>query len=334
VRWSEPRRAAAVLAAVLLGLGVSPAVADELEILTEQREELEGNLDAITAELEAISVRLADVRAERIRLERDVDALQSQAEDAEALLAGRAVAAYVNRGNDPVGLLLSSRQTTQALERSRLLDGMGRREQALIEHATAARLAFRQQRASLDSLIAELEEGEHRLSELRAELDEAFREAYRRERAVVSRRDRQRRVSRSGMDGVYACPMASPYHFRDTWGAPRSGGRRHRGVDIFGQLGADIYAITDGVVVRHSRSRLGGIGLYLMGDDGNQYYYAHLKEILPEYRPGTRVEAGALIASNGYTGNASIHAPHLHMEVRPGGGPNVNPYSYAAAACW
>jgi murein DD-endopeptidase MepM/ murein hydrolase activator NlpD len=103
---------------------------------------------------------------------------------------------------------------------------------------------------------------------------------------------------------------------------------------MFAPYGMNVYAITSGVILRHSNSGLGGIGLYLSGDDGNVYYYAHLASILPAYRPGRRVEPGELIAYNGDTGNARGGAPHVHFEVRPGGGYNVNPYPYSAAACF
>ena len=309
------------------------AVADDLEELTETRQKLGGDLADITAELEATSVRLDDARDDRDRLRHRLRDLQTQARDAEALLGERAVAAYLRSTHNPVALLLTSERSTIAVERSRLLDGIGRRERSLVERALAARLAYGQQRKRLDTVVAALEADEERLAELRAELDDAFRDARRREQELASRRDRQRRVSRSGQDGIYACPLAQPHQFRDTWGAPRSGGRRHRGVDMFAPMGAEVYAITHGVIVRHSNSRLGGIGLYLLGDDGNQYYYAHLKQILGGYGPGTRVEAGELIALNGATGNAGVEAPHVHVEVRPGGGPHVNPYPYARAAC-
>jgi peptidoglycan LD-endopeptidase LytH len=88
------------------------------------------------------------------------------------------------------------------------------------------------------------------------------------------------------------------------------------------------------VIARHSNSPLGGLGLYLAGDDGNQYYYSHLQQIYPDYQPGRRVEAGERIAANGDSGNARGGAPHIHFEVRPGGGAQINPYPHAAAACF
>lgn len=335
VRSLGSARAAAFAAAVLLALSLlAPVAAADLDTLSERRKAVEEDLAEITAELEETSVRLHDLREERDQLREELRQRHADAEAAEELLADRALAAYVSSSNNPIGLLLGSERSAQALQRSRLLDGMGRREQALVEEATAAKVSYRQRRERLDVLIGEVEADEVRLAELQEGLDAAFREAHRREHELASRRNRQRRVSRSGQQGTYACPLGQPYHFRDTWGAPRSGGRRHRGVDLFAPLGADVYAITDGVLTRTSSSRLGGIGLYLRADDGNHYYYAHLQEVLPGYGSGRRVEAGEHVARNGATGNASVSAPHIHMEVRPGGGRQVNPYPFAAAACY
>jgi murein DD-endopeptidase MepM/ murein hydrolase activator NlpD len=92
-----------------------------------------------------------------------------------------------------------------------------------------------------------------------------------------------------------------------------------------------VHAIVDGVVSRQSTSSLGGISLYLQGDNGIEYYYAHLDSYAS--RVGQRVKAGELIAYNGQTGNARFTAPHVHFEVHPGGGTPVDPYPYVKAAC-
>jgi murein DD-endopeptidase MepM/ murein hydrolase activator NlpD len=128
-----------------------------------------------------------------------------------------------------------------------------------------------------------------------------------------------------------SCPVSKPFSFVNSWGAARSGGRAHKGTDIMNPMRNKVHAIVDGVVSRLSTSSLGGISLYMRGDDGNEYYYAHLDSYAS--RAGQRVKAGELIAYNGQTGNARYTAPHVHFEVHPGGGGAVNPYSYVKAAC-
>jgi len=101
-----------------------------------------------------------------------------------------------------------------------------------------------------------------------------------------------------------------------------------------GPMGAPVYAFTDGVIERHSDSRLGGISLYLRGADGSTYFYTHLQGYAEAGAVGARVSAGEHIAFNGDTGNARGGAPHIHFERAPGGGGAVNPYPYLAAACF
>jgi murein DD-endopeptidase MepM/ murein hydrolase activator NlpD len=134
------------------------------------------------------------------------------------------------------------------------------------------------------------------------------------------------------VSGGIACPVGQPRNYSDTYGAPRSGGRSHMGVDILAPIGTPIYAYEDGTISRMNNSSLGGISLYLEGDSGNLYYYTHLSGYVGGVSAGDRVSAGQHIAHNGDTGNAA-GIPHLHWEVRPGGGGNVNPYPYAYRAC-
>ena len=125
----------------------------------------------------------------------------------------------------------------------------------------------------------------------------------------------------------YQCPVPGS-SFIDSWGYARSGGRHHQGVDMMAGFGTPNYAVIGGTV-RATSSALGGTSLYLNGDDGNTYYYAHLQAIT---KTG-RVEQGDQIGETGNSGNASGGAPHTHFEVHLGGSNIVNPYPYAAAWC-
>ncbi len=125
------------------------------------------------------------------------------------------------------------------------------------------------------------------------------------------------------------CPMPGSA-FGDTWGAPRSGGRRHEGVDMIAPRGIPIYAVTNGYVT-FKHNRLGGNAVSLVADNGNRYYYAHLDAYQGSSR---RVVQGEVIGYNGDTGNAKFSTPHLHFEIHPGGGLAVNPYpSVRVAGC-
>lgn len=125
------------------------------------------------------------------------------------------------------------------------------------------------------------------------------------------------------------CPTG-PHNvpFWDTWGAPRSGGRRHQGVDMIGPRGTPLYAVWDGFAKAKS-NRLGGLTVWFEGADGNSYYYAHLDS----YGTIGAVSKGTIIGYMGDTGNAKQSTPHLHFEIHPGGGAAVNPYPTVKQHC-
>ena len=130
------------------------------------------------------------------------------------------------------------------------------------------------------------------------------------------------------VDFDIVCPIAASA-YGDTWGAPRSGGRRHQGVDMLASTGTLLFAVVGGSV-RFSSNSLGGNAVWLTGNIGNSYYYAHLDSYEGDSRG---VSQGEVIGYVGDTGNAR-GTPHLHFEVHPGGGPAVNPTpSVRAAGC-
>lgn len=127
----------------------------------------------------------------------------------------------------------------------------------------------------------------------------------------------------------WVCPTGdAPVAFSDTWGAPRSGGRRHEGVDMIGPIGTPILAVVDGFATARS-AELGGLVLTLVGTDGNRYFMGHLDS----YGKLGAVNAGDVIAYMGQTGNARFSVPHLHIEIHPAGGPAVNLYPTVRAHC-
>jgi peptidoglycan LD-endopeptidase LytH len=151
---------------------------------------------------------------------------------------------------------------------------------------------------------------------------------------LEQRAQNRRRIDRGPQQGVYSCIFApGRSQFRDTWGAPRSGGRSHKGTDVFAVMGEPVLAFTDGSIARHTNGGLGGISVYLQGDDGNLYYYTHLQRIDANGAVGRRVQGGEVIAYNGDSGNARGGAPHVHFEVKPGGGASINPYPWLAVTC-
>ena len=87
--------------------------------------------------------------------------------------------------------------------------------------------------------------------------------------------------------------------------------RRHRGWDLFANVGTNIYAIQDGTISHHQNA--GGYGDYIFLTSGNvRYRYAHLSS---RQQPG-QYNSGDLIGQTGISGNANSNRPHLHLEVQ------------------
>ncbi len=129
------------------------------------------------------------------------------------------------------------------------------------------------------------------------------------------------------------CPVDGFNTFTDSWGAPRSGGRRHQGVDILADRGTPVVAVEAGRILQLYQGGLGGITVRLQGAGGDVYYYAHLDSWASGLTTGQDVSAGDLLGVVGTTGNAPAHIPHLHWEFQPGGGGPVNPTPLARELC-
>jgi murein DD-endopeptidase MepM/ murein hydrolase activator NlpD len=97
--------------------------------------------------------------------------------------------------------------------------------------------------------------------------------------------------------------------------------------DIDAPIGAPVYALSDGVVVRAWGVPDGacGIGLTITTTDGQTWTYCHLSYLDPSVRSGARLAAGTSVGLVGQTGDAT--GPHLHLQLDP-------PASYPQNEAW
>jgi hypothetical protein len=139
-------------------------------------------------------------------------------------------------------------------------------------------------------------------------------------------------------------PLVAKTDLWDNYGDARGNGR-HAGIDMENPWRAPVVAVESGRV-EYATSNLGGCMLYLYGRSGTMYLYIHLNNdrtpkndnnggcieggayAVPD---GATVLAGQQVAFNGDSGDASGN-PHLHFEVHPGGGTDVNPFPHLRKA--
>jgi hypothetical protein len=139
-------------------------------------------------------------------------------------------------------------------------------------------------------------------------------------------------------------PLVATTDLWDNYGDARGNGR-HAGIDMENPWRAPVVAVESGRV-EYATSNLGGCMLYLYGRSGTMYLYIHLNNdrtpkndnnggcieggayAVPD---GATVLAGEQVAFNGDSGDANGN-PHLHFEMHPGGGTDVNPFPHLRKA--
>lgn len=326
-----------VLAATALSAlsSPTPAAAGVEEELAEARKELE----AATVEWEAATEALlrADYRLELLTTEirtikARVDALEKQAQIAGERLQERLIAAFKEGRVGSLSALLSADSFADFTDRLEFLANVA--EQDLETAVTAEQVAAEIRRAKDDLLVRqlELEAQAKELGDLEAEAKRtleiaqgiftALEQTYSDQIAVLDI------IGQTPQPGapLERCPVAGLNSFSDSFGAPRSGGRTHAGIDLIAATGTPVVAAHSGFA--ESRwNILGGNAVYVTKSDGTFTYYAHLSE----YGQLGPVETGDIIGYVGSTGNTTT--PHLHFEFHPGGGSAINPYSLLLAVC-
>src|SRR3546814_10910881 len=88
----------------------------------------------------------------------------------------------------------------------------------------------------------------------------------------------------------------------------------HQGTDILAPAGTPLLACERGIITRMGSDVLGGTKIWVKGESGTYYYYAHLSAFAEGMHDGKLVEPGEVIGFVGDTGNARAGPPHLHFQ--------------------
>lgn len=360
-RVLDPVRLIVVLVAMLSALFfLSVTHASGSALLDQRKGELERTqvrIDALQAEMDRVTESFAHTVAEIARTENDLERARRQEEQArvelaekKAQLEDRLVDMYKqNYSSFPVvvQVLMGEQDLARVLEVLPHVARVAQEDKTLVDQVQGLMLGLQTAQKEIDREQTKLRQQQRKLQATRGELDRLMKEAEA-ERSrlaadvsvltaadnLVQKADRARSAWRRHTPaGVwrlargFAFPVDGPHSYFHDWGFPRSNERTHKGTDIMAATGTPVVAVVGGVVSRIEYGQnLGGTIIWLRGDNGVSYYYAHLERILPGIRAGQRVVAGLRLATVGATGNAAGGAPHLHFQMHPGGGAAADPY--------
>ncbi len=356
------RLALPVLLITLLGIipVTASAQTDAIEDAKEEKENAYDEWLAARAEVDAAVAILVDLEGQLADLEYRIDRMEGRIDEDEDNIAdlrssaqNLVINAYINSGSSTLESALGASNIQDILTAQHIINRAADRGTATLDRLDAITRDLQRQssildedRQDIDALRTQQADLVGSLDELEAIAEELYREAkaqYAAEVRAWEEAERRRKIAeaakRSGAAGGlpggtipdFICPVAGSMSFRNDWGNPRSGGRTHKGTDVFARKGTPLVAVVDGTL-RFRDGGLGGIAIWLKGS-GASYYYAHLDSRASGLSTGSYVTRGTVIGYVGNTGNAYGGADHLHFQLHPGHGSPVNPYPTLAAAC-
>jgi len=304
------------------GLQAGRVVRQQLRVAEAEAVELETTY-------QSVKQRVIDLEAELDRLEGSVTGLATgeraavrRVEAARRQFEARTVSAVVRGRSDDIANLISTDDPNEIAVAQALLASVLEADDSAVREYLAAKRA----------VSADLVGVAERLVDARLELEAA------RMRLVEARRSSvgaqfNLAVFAAGSEIVisgFVFPVGNPHSFGDSFGAPRMVGtsfeHAHQGTDILAPSGTPLLACERGIVTKMGSDVLGGTKLWVKGESGTYYYYAHLSAFAEGLTDGKLVEAGDVVGLVGDSGNARGGPPHLHFEIHPDGGIAVNPY--------
>ena len=319
-------------------------------------DEAQAQLDAATAAHQDAYWQRDEVSYKQLGLRAAIESHIEEIDEIRDRVVERAVDMYMAGGAVQPGMLFSAGSVEDVITGQAYLDAATKDDVLALERLEALKttldelqVEFAVQKEELDVIEADLASIAQRQLGLVEQVDAAFNELD--ADCRVARTEYQRQLAREaalkaarasgGAGGVSAeatpgfiCPMPPSVSFINDWGFPRSGGRSHKGTDVFAAYGHPVVAVANGTI-RLRSGGLGGISIWLHADYGVSFYYAHLSGYASGVTDGMQVSVGQTIGYNGDTGNARGGAPHVHFQIHPGGSSRgaVNPYPTLSRNC-
>lgn len=341
-------------AAAVTEADVNAACANSADALATYRNE-KALFDEAASQLDETRYRLEDTQLTVLGLEELMRQRQESADQLQERAVNAAVQLYMSARQDAITGVVLDDPTLVAVA-SELLSASAASNIQTINNLTVARTEIGEMAAEFAQVATELSDLEINHAAARAsqetamvgsltayeQLDSTCRTLQAEYEAEEARR-RAEEAARRGSAGGGLPPGATPgfvcpftpgrTQFIDSWGFPRSGGRTHKGADMFAVWDEPVYAVADGTVAVEEHG-IGGKHIWLSSSYGTAYYYAHLSGFA--VGDGEQVSTGQLIGYNGNSGNAAGTSPHVHFQIHPNGRSRnaVNPYPTVAAACF
>jgi peptidoglycan LD-endopeptidase LytH len=351
-----------LLLITLLGLVPVSASAqtDSIEEAKEDKENAYQQWLTAKEEMDSAVGVLVELEAQLADLNYRIDRMEGRITEDETNIAGLrseaqelVVNAYINSGSSSLESALDAANIQDILTAQHIIGRAQDKGTATLDRLDAITRDLERQSSLLGEDRQEVTALEQQQADIVANLDEMAVQAealyveakkeYESEVRAWEAAERARKIAeaarQSGAAGGlpagtipdFICPVAGPVSFTNDWGNPRSGGRTHKGTDMFAAKGTPVVAVVNGTL-RFSDGGLGGTAIWVNGN-GASFYYAHLDSRAAGLSPGAYVTRGTVIGYVGNTGNAYGGADHLHFQLHPGNGSPVNPYPTLAAAC-
>ncbi|MGW1378562.1 M23 family metallopeptidase [Streptomyces sp. NPDC002446] len=316
-RVAKQRGGGLARSGTVLGVGVIAAVGAGGMATAEDRPPVPISMPDVGGMAEDISDSLPD--AESLP---GIGTLISDSDPGSASAADSAVTASGDDAAGPAaGPLTQATQagaggtTTTAGEalRSRILQQadaqQGAAEEEARDAAQAAAVKEAETEAAAAQETAEKAAAAKKAAELKAKR-EAEEEARRKAEA-----ERLAELAKSFLAPVSSYTLTASFgQAGDRWAAD------HTGQDFAAPTGTPVKAVHSGTITQAGWAGSYGYRIVLTLDDGTEIWFCHLSSMV---KTSGKVSTGDVIGRVGATGN--VTGPHLHLEVRPGGGDPIDP---------